>query len=140
MPLVWNLRKWLAVNRDIYRPVDLQKLIAEKAGVQLSLQAISALMQSTPSALRIATLEALCTALDCKASDFFDVLPPSSQEQLQRKRVAGDAPPTRLYGAKEPKQPQESPFPDPYQYKGIPHETNQSRSAKKSKKGQQEKS
>jgi putative transcriptional regulator len=137
MPLVWNLRKWLAVNRDIYRPVDLQKLIAEKAGVHLSLQAISALMQSTPSAVRIATLEALCTALDCKASDFFDVLPPNPQEQ--QKRVAGEAP-TPLYGAKEPKHQQESPFPDPYQYKGIPRETSPSGSAKKSKKGQQEKS
>jgi DNA-binding Xre family transcriptional regulator len=137
MPLVWNLRKWLAVNRDIYRPVDLQKLIAEKAGVQLSLQAISALMQSTPSAVRIATLEALCTALDCKASDFFDVLPPSLQEQ--QKRVAGDAP-TRLYGAKEPEQPPESPFPDPYQYKGTRRSTSPSGGVRKSKKGQQEKS
>jgi DNA-binding Xre family transcriptional regulator len=135
MPLVWNLRKWLAVNRDIYQPVDLQKLIAEKAGVQLSLQAISALMKSNPSALRIATLEALCIALDCKASDFFDVLPPSPQEQ--QKRVAGDAP-TPLYGgAKEPKQQPESPFPDPYQYKDIPRATNQLDNTKKSKKGQQ---
>src|SRR5258708_19987774 len=140
MPLVWNLRKWLAVNRDIYRPVDLQKLIAEKAGVHLSLQAISALMKSNPSGLRIATLEALCTALDCKASDFFDVLPPSSQEeQQQQKRVAGGAP-TPLYGAKEPKQQPENPFPDPYQYKGVPRESSPSGSAKKSKKGQQEKS
>jgi putative transcriptional regulator len=137
MPLVWNLRKWLAVNRDIYRPVDLQKLIAEKVGVQLSLQAISALMQGTPSAVRIATLEALCTALDCKASDFFDVLPSGLQEQ--QKRVAGDAP-TRLYGAKEPKQQPESPFPDPYQYKRIARSTSPSGSARKSKKGQQEKS
>jgi DNA-binding Xre family transcriptional regulator len=136
MPLVWNLRKWLAVNRDIYRPVDLQKLIVEKAGVQLSLQAISVLMHSTPSALRISTLEVLCTALECKASDFFDVLPPSALEQQQK--VAGEAP-ARLYGAKEPEKPPESPFPDPYQYKGISHETKQSRHEKSSKKDQQEK-
>lgn len=139
MPLIWNLRKWLAVNRDIYRPVDLQKLIAEKAGVQLSLQAISALMQSQPSALRIATLEALCTALDCKASEFFDVLPVSSQEQKSKSRVVGDAP-TPLYGTKEPEPQKASPFPDPYQYKGIPHDTNSSGEEKSSKRGPQEKS
>ncbi len=138
MPLVWNLRKWLAVNRDIYRPVDLQKLIAEKAGVHLSLQAISALMQSQPSALRIATLETLCTALECKASEFFDVLPAGPQEQKPELRVAGDAP-TSLYEDKEPEPHQESPFPDPYQYKGIARSTSPSGSAKKRKKGQQEK-
>src|SRR6266516_1885779 len=125
MPLIWNLRKWLAINRDIYRPVDLQKLIAEKAGVQLSLQAVSALMQSHPSALRIATLKALCTALDCKASEFFDVLPPSQEEQTSRQRVAGEAP-TPLYGTKKPEPHQESPFPDPYQSKGIQRSTNPS--------------
>lgn len=139
MPLIWNLRKWLAVNRDIYRPVDLQKLIAEKAGVHLSLQTISALMQSTPSAVRIATLEVLCTALECKASDFFDVLPPSSQEEHEaRKKAAGDTP-KPLYGAKESKPQPESPFPDPYQYKGIPHETSQSKPVHKGQKGKPEK-
>jgi putative transcriptional regulator len=138
MPLVWNLRKWLAVNRDIYRPVDLQKLIVEKAGVHISLQAVSALMQQNPSALRIATLEALCTALDCKASEFFDVLPLSQEEQKSKLRVAGGVP-TPLYGAKRPEPPLENPFPDPYQYKGIPREPNSQGSASKRKKGPQEK-
>lgn len=138
MPLVWNLRKWLAVNRDIYRPVDLQKLIIEKASVHLSLQAVSALMQQNPSALRIATLEALCTALDCKASDFFDVLPLSQEEQKSKRRVVGDAP-TPLYGAKKPEPSLESPFPDPYQYKSTPRESSSPGSVSKRKKGSQEK-
>lgn len=136
MPLVWNLRKWLAVNRDIYRPVDLQRLIAEKAGVHLTIQAVSALMKKQPAELRIATLEALCVALDCKASDFFDVLPPSAEVEHESKvKIAGDTP-APLSGANVPKTHQESPFPDPYQYKGIPHETASSEQAKKSKKGQ----
>ena len=135
MPLVWNLRKWLAVNRDIYRPVDLQKLIAEKAGVHLSLQAVSALMQSTPSALRIATLEVLCTALECKASEFFDVLPPNTQEGQQLHKAVGDAP-SPLYGTKGADTRQESPFPDPYQYKGVQRSTGSPRGAKKKKEPQ----
>jgi DNA-binding Xre family transcriptional regulator len=134
MPLVWNLRKWLAVNRDIYRPVDLQKLIAEKAGVHLSLQAVSALMKSHPSTLRIATLEVLCTALECKASEFFDVLPAGPLEEKSKLKVAGDAP-TPLYGVREPESQQASPFPDPYQYKGIQRSTDPSGSARKKRNG-----
>jgi hypothetical protein len=46
MPVVWNLKKWLAVEHDIYRPSELQALLAEKAGVRLSLQAVSTLFNS----------------------------------------------------------------------------------------------
>lgn len=130
MPVVWNLRKWLAVNRDIYRPVDLQRLLAEKAGVQLSLQAVSALMQSTPSAIRIATLEALCAALDCKASEFFDVLPPTSQQREKQKKAVGDTP-TRLYGSKGTKDQHKSGFPDPYEHQSIAHELDQTGRSRK---------
>lgn len=124
MPVEWNLRKWLAVNRDIYRPVDLQRLLVEKAGVHLSLQAVSALMQSPPRALRIATLEALCAALDCKASDFFDVLPPTPQQREKLKKAVGETP-KRLYRSKESKHRQESGFPNPYEHQGIAHDPDQ---------------
>ena len=70
MAIVWNLKKWLAVNRDIYRASEVQLLLAEKAGVRLSLQAISAIINEQPSALRLQTIQALCNALDCKLSDF----------------------------------------------------------------------
>lgn len=97
MPVEWKLKKWLAVERDIYRPYELKALLAEKAGVYLSLQAVSALMNGTPSALRLQTIQALCTALECKLSDFCEVLPETVSEKKQRK-VAGGGEPTRLYG------------------------------------------
>src|SRR6266487_928530 len=85
MPIVWNLKKWLAVERDIYRPSELQ------------------------------TIQALCNALDCKLSDFCDVLPDAAKEQEKQRKVAGGRP-VRLYGAKESSKNQESLFPDPHQY------------------------
>jgi DNA-binding Xre family transcriptional regulator len=115
MPIVWNLKKWLAVERDIYRPSELQALLAERAGVELSIQAISALMNGKPNALRLQTIQALCNALNCKLSDFCEVLPDSVKEQQKQRKVAGDAP-VRLYGTKERSKNQESLFPDPHQY------------------------
>jgi DNA-binding Xre family transcriptional regulator len=115
MPIVWNLKKWLALERDIYRPSELQMLLAEKAGVQLSLQAISALINGKPNALRLQTIQALCNALDCKLSDFCEVLPDTAKEQQKQRKVASGTP-VRLYGAKEQAKTQESIFPDPHQY------------------------
>ncbi len=115
MSFKWNLKKWLAVERDIYRPSELQALLAEKAGVQLSLQAVSALINGKPDALRVQTIQALCNALHCKLSDFCEVLPDSESEQQKQRKVAGGIP-IRLYGSKESSKNQESLFPDPRQY------------------------
>lgn len=118
MPVMWNLKKWLAIERDIYRPSELQALLAERAGVQLSLQAVSSLINGTPSALRLQTIQALCTALDCKLSDFCDVLPDTTRGSQKRRKAAGEAP-VRLYGSKTTKDQgpeRESIFPDPHQF------------------------
>lgn len=64
MPVIWNLRKWLAVEHDIYRASELQALLVRRAGVQFSLQAISSLLNGEPNALRLQTMQALCNALD----------------------------------------------------------------------------
>lgn len=121
MPIIWNLRKWLALNRDIYRPADLQLLLREKAGVILSHQAVATLMHSTPSALRLQTIQALCTALDCKLSDFCEVLPDTDANRMRRRKASGSPvePPRRLYGADRPAnaaEPPKDPFPTPYAY------------------------
>lgn len=100
MPVVWNLKKWLAVERDIYRPSELQALLAEKAGVQISLQALSALINGKPGGLRFQTVQALCNALDCELGDFCRVLPDSEAEQAERRKDSGDAP-ARLYRSRK---------------------------------------
>ncbi len=115
MAIIWNLKKWLALERDIYRPSELQALLAQNAGVQLSLQAISALINGKPNALRLQTIQALCNALDCKLSDFCDVVPDTPKERQKQRKVAGGSP-IRLYGSKETPKNQQSIFPDPHQY------------------------
>src|SRR5579859_2221136 len=70
MPVRWNLKQWLAVERQIYRPSELQTVLEEKTEAQLSLQAISSLLNNVPSALRLSTIQALCNALNCTLSDF----------------------------------------------------------------------
>lgn len=114
MPVIWNLKKWLVIEHNIYRPVDLQKLIEEKAGVKLSLQAVSSLINQEPSGVRFKTIQALCNALDCKLSDFCDVIPDSTKEQ-QLEQTGSE--PQPLYGnPKKSADKEESIFPDPNQY------------------------
>jgi DNA-binding Xre family transcriptional regulator len=105
MPVIWNLKKWLAVEHDIYRPSELQAVLAERADVHLSLQAISTLINGKPQALRMSTVQALCDALNCKLSDFFDVLPETSAEQRQQERQAAGSKRTASVGRNV--------FPDP---------------------------
>jgi DNA-binding Xre family transcriptional regulator len=124
MALIWNLKKWLAVERDIYRPSELQTLLAEKAGVHISLQALSALINGTPNALRLQTIQALCTALDCKLSDFCEVRPETAQEQQKQRKAAGGRP-VRLYGGKESPKDPESIFPDPHHYTSAREQSNE---------------
>jgi DNA-binding Xre family transcriptional regulator len=126
MAIIWNLKKWLALERDIYRPSELQALLAQNVGVQLSLQALSALINGKPNALRLQTIQALCNALDCKLSDFCDVVPDTPKERQKHRNVAG-GPPVRLYGSKETSKNQESIFPDPHQYLGDKIEKDQRR-------------
>jgi DNA-binding Xre family transcriptional regulator len=111
MAIVWTLKKWLAVNRDIYRASEVQLLLAEKLGVRLSLQAISAIINGQPSALRLQTIQALCDALDCKLSDFCDVLPDAPAQRRQKKASGAPVP---LYGGAPPPS---SPFPDPKSFR-----------------------
>lgn len=82
MPVIWNLKRWLAVEHNIYRPTELQALLAAEAGVQLSLPAISSLLNKKPDALRLHTIQALCNALHCTLSDFCEILPDDSRAPL----------------------------------------------------------
>jgi DNA-binding Xre family transcriptional regulator len=84
MTVQWNLKRWLAIERNIYRPSELRTLLLTKTGVKLSLQAVSSLVNGTPGALRLRTIQALCNALDCKLSDFCEVFPDADEGQQQR--------------------------------------------------------
>lgn len=49
-------------------------------------------MTDTPGALRVKTIGALCTALECKLSDFCDYEPDAIRNQQKRRKAAGEEP------------------------------------------------
>ena len=72
MNVRWRLRM-AAAQREVWTGAELRRLLAERAGLQLSAASVSALMTKQPSQLKLATLGALCTALDCTPNDLLEV-------------------------------------------------------------------
>jgi DNA-binding Xre family transcriptional regulator len=72
MNIHWKLRM-AAAQREVWTGAELRRLLAERAGLQLSAASVSALLTKQPAQVKLATLAALCTALDCSPNDLFDV-------------------------------------------------------------------
>jgi putative transcriptional regulator len=68
----WKLRM-AAAQREVWTGSQLRRLLAEKAGLEMSAASVSALFTREPSQVKLSTLAALCTALDCTPNDLFDV-------------------------------------------------------------------
>ncbi len=89
MPIQWTLKKWLAVEHDIYRPSELRERILERTSVALSHQAVSDLLRRPPKSLKVSTMEILCTTFQCALSDFCQVVPGKAKlGRLKRPYVA----------------------------------------------------
>jgi DNA-binding Xre family transcriptional regulator len=72
MDVKWRLRM-AAAQREVWTGVQLRRLLAEKAGLDLSAASVSALLTKDPSQIKLSTLIALCTALQCTPDDLFEV-------------------------------------------------------------------
>jgi putative transcriptional regulator len=72
MQIRWKLRM-AAAQREVWTGAQLQRLLAERAGLELSSASVSALFTKQPSQIKLSTLIALCTALDCTPDDLFDI-------------------------------------------------------------------
>lgn len=72
MQIRWKLRT-AAAQREVWTGSQLRRLLAERAGLQLSSASVSALFTKQPSQLKLSTLLALCTALQCTPDDLFDI-------------------------------------------------------------------
>lgn len=77
--LEWMLRKVMA-DRGIGTGAALARLLNERTGYSLSAPSISALLTGQPKQMKADTLDALCTALDCKPNDLW-VHTSNSQEK-----------------------------------------------------------
>jgi len=54
-----------AAQREVWTGAQLRRLLAEKAGLEMSAASVSALFTREPSQVKLSTLAALCTALEC---------------------------------------------------------------------------
>ncbi|MPZ93219.1 MAG: helix-turn-helix domain-containing protein [Actinobacteria bacterium] len=68
----WRLRM-AAAQREVWTGAQLRRLLRERAGLNLSSASISALFTKQPSQLKLDTLAALCTALDCTPNDLIEI-------------------------------------------------------------------
>lgn len=72
MNVKWRLRM-AAAQREVWTGAELRRLLAERAGFEISAASVSALLTKEPSQLKLSTLGALCTALGCTPNDLLDV-------------------------------------------------------------------
>ena len=72
MKIGWKLRM-AAAQREVWTGAQLRRLLAERAGLELSSASVSALLTKEPNQIKLSTLVALCTALECTPNDLFDV-------------------------------------------------------------------
>jgi len=68
----WKLRM-AAAQREVWTGTQLRRLLADKAGLELSAASVSALFTREPAQVKLSTLAALCTALECTPNDLFEV-------------------------------------------------------------------
>ena len=72
MKISWRLRM-AAAQREVWTGAQLRRLLAERAGLHLSSASVSALLTRQPAQVKLETLAALCTALECTPNDLIEV-------------------------------------------------------------------
>ncbi len=72
MRIRWRLRM-AAAQREVWTGTQLRRLLAERAGLELSSASVSALFSKEPAQVKLSTLAALCTALECSPNDLIEV-------------------------------------------------------------------
>lgn len=72
MNIRWRLRM-AAAQKEVWTGADLRRLLSERAGLDLSAASVSALFTKQPSQVKLTTLAALCTALECTPNDLLEV-------------------------------------------------------------------
>ncbi|HDL49523.1 MAG TPA: XRE family transcriptional regulator [Actinobacteria bacterium] len=72
MNVKWKLRM-AAAQREVWTGADLRRLLVERAGMALSAASVSALLTKQPAQVKLSTLAALCTALECTPNDLIEI-------------------------------------------------------------------
>ncbi len=72
MEIKWRLRM-AAAQREVWTGAALQRLLFERAGLEMSAASVSALLTGQPRQIKMTTLAALCTALECTPDDLIEI-------------------------------------------------------------------
>ncbi|MEU9048028.1 MULTISPECIES: helix-turn-helix transcriptional regulator [unclassified Kitasatospora] len=80
----WRLRM-AAAERGVWTAAHLRRLLVERACLDLSPASVSVLFTKQPTQLKLTTLAAVCTALDCTPADLLTLRHPGTK--------TGSAPP-----------------------------------------------
>ena len=95
MKIRWRLRM-AAAQREVWTGTELRRLLAERAGLELSAASVSALLTKEPSQIKLSTLIALCTALDCTPDDLFDIDTTAVEQPVVPARPVASEPKTAI--------------------------------------------
>jgi putative transcriptional regulator len=87
----WRLRM-AAAQRDVWTGAQLRRLLAERAGLHLSSASVSALLTGQPAQVKLETLAALCTALECTPNDLIEVDTAPVTHETAKPALARDEP------------------------------------------------
>jgi putative transcriptional regulator len=88
----WKLRM-AAAQRGIWTGTELRRLLAGRAGLELSAASVSALFTKQPSQVKLSTLAALCAALDCAPGDILTLPEPVASPAPLPRTAPDPAPP-----------------------------------------------
>lgn len=72
MKIKWRLRM-AAAQREVWTGAQLRRLLADRAGLRMSSASVSVLLTKEPAQVKLTTLAALCTALECTPNDLIEV-------------------------------------------------------------------
>lgn len=68
MTIKWNLPK-IMYEKGVFSGADLKKLLKDKGNLDISAPALHRLVKGLPQEFKIATMDALCAALECDIED-----------------------------------------------------------------------
>lgn len=71
MSIEWKLRQVMA-KKNVWTGSELLRMMEDKAGFTMTPASISALLNEKPKLIRVETLDALCTALECSPEELIE--------------------------------------------------------------------
>ena len=92
----WKLKTVMTEKYQIYSVTDLQKLIAKKTGIVISVANLCKLVNRPPKMIRLETMEIICSALECELSSILKVGPKAFNPEKKSKLSFKNTPKSKI--------------------------------------------